>query len=591
MAPDPAQNLQTSIPSLSIGNIVTVGLQIFRLHFNDHFVRSLLAHLLIWFALIAGMIGVALVAALAMGLDAGLRLQGFATVIGVVVAVLGILPFLLFILGRFTALGGLMTRMGVNTLNRRVEPEELHRQTILQRPWKYLGAAVLFGLVLLVAVLACMGVFWILFVLLLPYWKSWELQLTDPQTDWVLTLGGVLLGLSVILVLGLVVYYLTARLWLFDAVLAMEPQYSALTALQRSWRLTRGKGWSITTVMFVVTLVTLPFSLLATVLNLFLPIFGLVFAVMTFPLWQAVKAVNYYELAALRTGLAFDLFVLPPDPRRYLRRVAIQTPEEVELDFTLGGAGSRALAWITDQVILWVLLALLTVAGAFTYAGVLLPILVERLDVPVDKLNLWAAAIASVIGFVIANGYFIAWETLWRGQTPGKRLARIRVVRDNGQPIGVKEATLRSLVGWFDSGFLFIGAFLIIFSRSEKRLGDLAAGTLVIQSETAGAQDLQVVPAAFDSLTDDTVEVLLAQPDLQPLSMDHYFVLQNFLGYRSRLSRMDCQSITEKLAQQLRTLFMPSSPEQLGTIPDETLVEAAYVLCRSDKAFLRNPMA
>jgi uncharacterized RDD family membrane protein YckC len=403
----------------------------------------------------------------------------------------------------------------------------------------------------------------------------------DPQVQWVLVLGAITLALLFVLGLGLIAYYLTARLWFFDVVLAIEKNRSPFDALQRSWDITQGKGWGVATVMFIVTLVSLPISLIASFLNLFVPIFGLVLTVLMFPLWQAVKAVQYYELTAAQSGLFFDLNAVSPDPRRYLRRVAMQTPEGVELDFALGGAGSRALAWTVDQMILYVVLALLSAAGAITYAFVILPVLVTRFEtVSVDDLNLWAFAIASVIGFAITNGYFITWETLWRGQTPGKRLAKIRVIRDDGQPIGVKEAALRSFVGWFDVGLFWIGSMLILFSRSEKRLGDIAAGTLVIQAESGSKTDQIIAPEFFSNLTHDTVEVLLAQTSPAMLSIDHYFVLQNFLGYRANLSRSDRAQVTAKLANQLRSLLSPSSPAQLGIIPDENLVEAAYLLAR-----------
>jgi hypothetical protein len=144
----------------------------------------------------------------------------------------------------------------------------------------------------------------------------------------------------------------------------------------------------------------------------------------------------------------------------------------------------------------------------------------------------------------------------------------------------VKEATLRSFVGWFDLGFLFIGLILILFGRSEKRLGDMAAGTLVIQEENSAQRQPATVPTSFSTLTQDTVEILKTHTDPAVLSVDRYFVLQNFLGHRSTLSLADRQQVTARLARQLRSLLMPSSPNQLGTIPDETLIEAAYLICR-----------
>lgn len=581
MTPKP-DSIRASVPSLTMGNIITIGFQVFRLNFNDHFVRSLLSNLWLWLAIVGG----AVVFIIAMGSSIAVIGSGgyFNTVAGTFGIVFGAalaLPLVLFTGARLSAVSGLMTRMGFNTLRKRVEPDELFRQTILRRLWAYLVAWILFYLLLLLVYGWLFGIAFYLFVLISPTWQAFQSQITDSQLRGTFVLGTIALGLIYILGAVMVGYYLAARLWFFDAVLAIEDRYSALTSLLRSWELTRGKGWSIVTITFTVNLITLPILLLATTINIFVPFVSLIAGVIMLPLWQAVKAVNFYELATAKTGILFDLSSLSSDPRRFLRRVAMQTPEGVELDFALGGIGSRAIAWSVDQTILYLALSVFWVAGAWVYAYVVLPIFADRPGtISVDDLNLWVGAIAGILSFAIANGYFISFETIWRGQTPGKRLARIRVVRDDGQPIGVKEAALRSFVGWFDLGFFFIGLMLVMLGRSEKRLGDMAAGTLVIQDEISSQKGTAMVPTTFSMLTKDTAEVLTAQISPTALSMDHYFVLQNFLGHRSRLSAQDRKQATSKLAQQLRSLLSPHSPEQLGSIPDENLVEAAYLICR-----------
>jgi uncharacterized RDD family membrane protein YckC len=579
--PDP---IQASMPSLTMGNVITIGFQAFRLNFNDHFVRSLLSHLWLWLSMIGGIIVFAIVMGISLGFFGALGYSStLSGVIGAIAATVLALPLVLFTGARMSAVSGLMARMGFNTLRQRVEPEELYRRSVLRRLWAYLLGWVLFYLVVFLAYGLLFGVGFYLYALLSPPWRALESQIPDSQLKVAFVLATVTLGLIYGVGTLLVGYYLAARLWFFDAVLAIEEGHSAFASLTRSWELTRGKGWSVITIMFTAGLVTLPILALATTINVFVPFVTLITGVIMLPLWQAVKAVNFYELAASKTGLLFDLNSPAVDPRRFLRRVVMQTPEGVELDFALGGVGSRTLAWTVDQTILYLGLTLLGLALAWVYAYVLLPVLTTQFPTfSVDDLNLWAWAIAGLLSFALTNGYFITWETLWRGQTPGKRLAKIRVIRDDGQPIGVKEAALRSFVGWFDLAFFFIGLMLVLLGRAEKRLGDMAAGTLVIQAETSAQQETALVPTIFSTLTKDTVEVLVAQTDPAVLSVDHYFVLQNFLGHRSRLSAYDRNQVTAKLSQQLRSLLSPSSPQQLGSIPDETLVEAAYLVCRPD---------
>jgi uncharacterized RDD family membrane protein YckC len=581
-------SIQASVPSLTMGNVITIGFQAFRLNFNDHFVRSLLSHVWVWLAIIGGVIICAIVLGLSFGFTGALEYSNtVAGALGVFLGTVFALPLVLFAVARMAAVCGLMIRTGFNTLQKKVEPNELLRQVTLSRLWSYLWAWVLFYLVLILVYGCFFGVGFYGVVLFLPPWQAFQAQILDSQMRQTFVLVSIALGLLYLLGAALTGYYLAARLSFFDAVLAIENHYSAPKALIRSWNLTHGKGWSVLTIGFAAGLITLPILLLATAINLFVPFVSLMTGVVMLPLWQAVKAVNFYDLAAAKAGMSFDLSLISADPRRFLRRVAMQTPEGVELDFALGGIGSRMIAWMIDQMIVYLGLMLLWLVGAWVYAYAVLPMLTDQFSVlSVDDLNLWTFAIAGILTFALINGYFITWETIWRGQTPGKRLAKIRVVRDDGQPIGVKEATLRSFVGWFDLGFFFMGLILVLFGRSEKRLGDMAAGTLVIQEENSAQQQVATVPTVFSTLTKETAEILKTQTNPAVLSVDHYFVLQNFLGYRSSLSVADRTQVTAKLAHQLRGLLLSSSPHQLGTIPDEILVEAAYLVCRPRNSHL-----
>lgn len=91
-------------------------------------------------------------------------------------------------------------------------------------------------------------------------------------------------------------------------------------------------------------------------------------------------------------------------------------------------------------------------------------------------------AMAFLSLFLIYTGYFVFFETIWQGQTPGKYIAKIRIVRDDGRLLSIEQAGLRALVRPIDES-LFIGALLIMFNKSEKCLGDLVAGTIVIQAQ------------------------------------------------------------------------------------------------------------
>ncbi len=93
-------------------------------------------------------------------------------------------------------------------------------------------------------------------------------------------------------------------------------------------------------------------------------------------------------------------------------------------------------------------------------------------------------------GFLIFAGYFILFEWLWNGQTPGKRLLKLRVIREDGRPITLWEAMARNLLRIFDAipGFVLpvysIGLISIFLSRRDQRIGDMFAGTVVVRERT-----------------------------------------------------------------------------------------------------------
>ncbi|WP_017654298.1 RDD family protein [Fortiea contorta] len=247
-------------------------------------------------------------------------------------------------------------------------------------------------------------------------------------------------------------------------------------------------------------------------------------------------------------------------------RVKFSTPESVELEFTLAGIGNRAWALIIDYHILAAMVVMFLIV--WTTVSVQLGDLWASIFGA--KVGLWLMAIAFFILFGIYTGYFVFFETLWHGQTPGKRFAKIRVVRDDGRPVGLQQATLRSLLRIFDE-FLYIGAFLIALTRYEKRLGDFAAGTIVIQAQAPiTSSTLKISPQA-NSLHQQLLEIC----DLSLLLPDDFAVIREYLQRRSLMSPKAKASLSLKLTQQLQGIL------HLEKIPDgfdlDVFLEAVYL--------------
>ena len=158
----------------------------------------------------------------------------------------------------------------------------------------------------------------------------------------------------------------------------------------------------------------------------------------------------------------------------------IETPENVEMALPLAGIGSRFLAYLVDLA--WQSIA---VIAALAFAMVQFP----RAMKPVDKnpdgtfsIAWLAVALVNAILFAVNFFYFIAFEA-WRGQTPGKRVCGLRVVRDYGQPLDGRGAFVRNLLRPIDflPVFYLAGVVVIFLGRKGKRIGDYAAGTIVIK--------------------------------------------------------------------------------------------------------------
>lgn len=258
-----------------------------------------------------------------------------------------------------------------------------------------------------------------------------------------------------------------------------------------------------------------------------------------------------------------------------LRKATLRTPENVQLDFTLAGIGNRALALGLDYMVLSLGLGLI-----LTLLNWLVPSIVQFLDqwqLNSNGVLLWVAAIAMLVVFVLYVGYFAICEALWQGQTLGKRWVKIRVIQEDGRPVGLGQSGLRALLRPIDD-FLSLGLCFIIFGTQEKRIGDWVAGTLVIQEE-AGILAPIVLGAESESIATQLRTEL--NPDwIQP---EELTVVVNFLQRRSVFSPKVRVQISHQLATQLeKRLELDFLPRN---IPDEVFLEAIYRLSQEG----RNP--
>lgn len=225
-------------------------------------------------------------------------------------------------------------------------------------------------------------------------------------------------------------------------------------------------------------------------------------------------------------------------------KVTITTAEGVTLDLPLAGLGSRAIAALVDGAIKGILtvavIAVLfggaalfddeTVGGARPSSGFFVGL-----------------AIAFVVIFLVNFAYDVLFETLASGRTPGKRWTGLRVVRGTGGPVSFVPSAIRNLVRIVDSlpGAYAIGLIAILLSSKNQRLGDMAAGTLVVR-ERRGAERAPD-PAGFRPLVEPPPNL-----DVSAITGEELATIRSFLERRSTLDAEARGRLAWDLAERLK---------------------------------------
>jgi uncharacterized RDD family membrane protein YckC len=190
------------------------------------------------------------------------------------------------------------------------------------------------------------------------------------------------------------------------------------------------------------------------------------------------------------------------------------TPEAVELVLEPAGPGSRAMALAIDLAIQAVLVMSVVLGVVLVGSGG----------------GEWAAVIVLVVAVtVIIFGYPMFFEALWRGRTPGKAALGLRVVTRDGAPPGFREAAIRAVLLlvdlWLTSASA--GVLSILFTRDARRLGDLAAGTLVVRRARGKRSARALDPVRF--LVPRGYEWLAETLDVGAVTADDYHAIRRFL--------------------------------------------------------------
>jgi len=218
--------------------------------------------------------------------------------------------------------------------------------------------------------------------------------------------------------------------------------------------------------------------------------------------------------------------------------LVIETPEHVELHFALATIGNRFLACAVDHTIQMLAIALTSFLAFRLSSGARR--VGDKVVEGFSEGSLWIIALSILVSFVLFFGYFVFFETVWSGQTPGKRWMKLRVIQEDGRPITPFAAMARNVMRFFDMWwppFYSIGIISVFASQQAKRLGDFVANTVVIKERSAEAPTFDEV---FESEVIDSAMRRIATPvdfqgDVRALSSADIVVIENFLRRRHDL--------------------------------------------------------
>lgn len=240
------------------------------------------------------------------------------------------------------------------------------------------------------------------------------------------------------------------------------------------------------------------------------------------------------------------------------RTLDVRTPESIEFSYHLAGVGSRFLAVMIDLCI-QVGFVLVLFWGFFLIAGKAPHI--ARHVAPADRLgtNLGIALVIAVV-FLVFFGYFIIFEAMWNGRTPGKKALGIRVVRDGGYPLDWGASLVRNLVRVVEAmlGFYAVSVLVAVLSPQNKRVGDFAAGTIVIRDSRIESPGLML---------EEMREPVYASTAY--VSGEERAIIRRFLDRRSDLTYERRRELASQFADRIR----PRVPPELQKLPDEDLLE------------------
>jgi uncharacterized RDD family membrane protein YckC len=235
--------------------------------------------------------------------------------------------------------------------------------------------------------------------------------------------------------------------------------------------------------------------------------------------------------------------------------VQIETPEQIDVSLEIAGAGSRFVARVYDWVVKYAIL-LLVVLGCILFYQVGLNSLGQAAAILI-------IGVVGAIAFAFWMGYEIYYEVHRNGQTPGKKIAGIRVIREGGAPVDFTSSCIRNLLALVDAlpAFYLLGGLLMLLNARGQRLGDMAAGTLVIRERSGG-----LLPKATEEINQFASDnVVFTANQLAACTANERNILRSFFQRYRQMEVRPRLQLALRLAGEFQRKMDPETPNGVKT--------------------------
>jgi len=220
-------------------------------------------------------------------------------------------------------------------------------------------------------------------------------------------------------------------------------------------------------------------------------------------------------------------------------KLTIDTPEQITLELPLAGIGSRFIAFALDS--------LLQAAAGFLIFLIVIMLASAVGGVNMGGVSSFVPLLLILMVFFLRWCYFVFFEIRWNGQTPGKRMVKIRVIKESGRPVTALEVLARNLLRPIDAvpGSYAVGLVCMMLNKQNKRLGDYVAGTVLIYDKAGGT--INAIRGAGERSADMATQSFAAR-----ISPEELKLVETYLNRRSVLDVAVRRRMAEQIVATIR---------------------------------------